>query len=254
MAIITSIGLSHAINFDDKELGIAKAKGEILKDQPFSFFNENTASYEPFSSYTHRSIIHTDQINQTPLGFAFTLDGVQKGPFILGLQAPHLIQNLHLALACAYKLGLGDEKILKALKHLKTEPQRMTETLINEIEFIDDSYNASPNSMVAAINYLKNKDSKRKVAIIGAMKELGSSSEKEHLALALSLNDKIDLVYCLGEETKKLAEELGSKAILASSLESLQKSLQEVLKPGDSVLIKGSHSTGLHTLLKSLIF
>ena len=251
-AIITSIGLSHAINFEDKDIGIAKAKGEILKSFPYSFFNEQTSKYEPFSHFTNRTLVYTDQIFQKEEGTFFQIGNQIKGPFILNLKAPHLLENLHLTLACIYKMGMSDHDIHQALKGLRTEEKRMEERLINQIEFIDDSYNASPASMKAAINYLKTKQSKRKIAVIGSMKELGDVSEKEHLKLLEFLKTGVDQVYFLGEETFKLYKLLGSKGEFFDSLNLLENKLKSYLQPGDSVLIKGSHSTGLHSLLNSL--
>ena len=145
-----------------------------------------------------------------------------------------------------------DDDIHQALKGLKTEEKRMEERVINQVEFIDDSYNASPASMKAAINYLKTKQAKRKIAVIGSMKELGDVCEQEHLKLFEFLKTGVDQVYFLGEETFKLYKLLGSKGEFFDSLNLLENKLKSYLQPHDSVLIKGSHSTGLHSLLNSL--
>jgi UDP-N-acetylmuramoyl-tripeptide--D-alanyl-D-alanine ligase len=251
-AIITSIGLSHAENFVDKDHGIAKAKAEILTHNPLGFFNEKTNLYQPFQTIACKQILKTTEISVSDQGVSFKIFDEVKGPFKTNIQASHLLENLHLALACSYKLGLCNEKIQAALLKLDVEPQRMQELKKQNIDFIDDSYNASPSSMREAVYYLKSKKAKRKIAVIGAMKELGLLSLKEHDHLGDLLIQDVDFVYLLGDETAIISEKIPQRSKHFSKLDDLKTDLESFLQEGDLVLVKGSHSTHLHTLVNSI--
>jgi UDP-N-acetylmuramoyl-tripeptide--D-alanyl-D-alanine ligase len=251
IALITSIGLSHAENFKDLDQGIARAKAEILNNHPIAFFNERTEKYPPFQKAYRKHVLQTDEIKKCEMGYLFKMGHEWKGPFAIQLQVPCLLENMHLVLACAYFLGMSDEAVALALGKLTPEKQRLSHHRIQGIDFIDDSYNASPSSMKEAISYLKSCSGERKIAVLGSMKELGEVCEKEHLALVDPLSSQIDHVLCLGKEMKPVAEMLGPKASFFSTLLDLQRALKTGLRSGDRVLIKGSHSTGLHALLDS---
>lgn len=251
-AIISSIGLAHAENFADKDLGIAKAKGEILLHQPKAFYNEKTAGYEPFSSYVNKHVTMNGGIYIREKGVEFFLNNQWMGPFDLVVDARHLLENIHLALALAFELGMTQQELIAASKAIQTEKGRLHIFKKDQITFIDDSYNASPTSMKAAINYLKQYQGQRKIALIGAMRELGDISEKEHLALQDYLDDGVDYIYFIGDETLCLHEKMKDKSLFLDNLQDLIQHLKCFLKTDDVVLIKGSHSTNLHTLLGML--
>lgn len=251
-AIITSIGLAHAENFEDQDIGIARAKGEILSNQPKAFFNEKTNQYLPFSLYQNKVVLETANIEKTEKGVSFLVSNEFIGPCRLHIDADHLIQNLHLAIGLAYELGLTNQEIINATKELKAEKGRLEIVRKKGVFFIDDSYNASPSSMKSAITYLKQQTGKRKIALIGAMRELGSISEKQHLALYDDLKEGIDYVFFIGEETWPIYEKLKHKSQFAKNLDQLIDWVEKFLNHDDVVLIKGSHSTRLYTVLDSL--
>lgn len=251
-AIITSIGLAHAENFEDKDIGIARAKGEILYNHPLAFFNERTDNYQPFHNYDRKIIVDTSGIKEVPEGFSFFVNDEWIGPVKLQIDAKHLLENLHLAWALCKKLGLTDRQLINASSKLTAEKGRLCIVKKNQMTFIDDSYNASPSSMKAAISYLKKQNGARKIALIGAMRELGTISESEHLALYEDLKSDIDYIFFIGEETLDLQKKLQENSEYKQSVEELAKDLEFFLKNDDVVLIKGSHSTKLHTLLDML--
>lgn len=251
-AIITSIGLAHAENFDDKDLGIARAKAEILYNNPLAFFNERTNNYYPFHSYDRKIIVNTSGIKETTEGCSFFINNQWLDPVKLQIDARHLLENLHLAWALCKELGLTDKQLISGSGKLTAEKGRLCIVKKNQMTFIDDSYNASPTSMKAAISYLKKQSGARKIALIGAMRELGAISESEHLALYEDLKTDIDYIFFIGEETLHLQKKLQDNSEYKTSLEELVDDLKIFLKNDDVVLIKGSHSTKLYTLLDML--
>lgn len=251
-AIITSIGLAHAENFEDKDIGIACAKGEILLNHPKAFYNQRTDDYLPFKDYDHKTVIHTSGISLFDQQTCFLINNQSVGPCYLHIDAPHLLENLHLAIACAKELGVTNEAIIKAAQELRAEKGRLAIVKKNQITFIDDSYNASPSSMKAAITYLKQQQGQRKIALIGAMRELGSITNQEHLNLYHDLKEGIDYIFFVGDETRALHQKLDKSSRFINSIDELVLCLKTFLTPHDVVLIKGSHSTHLHTVLDKL--
>lgn len=251
-AIVTSIGLAHAENFEDKDLGIACAKGEILLNHPKAFYNQRTNDYLPFKNYDNKSVIDTSGVHISHEEISFLINNQLIGPCYLQIDAPHLLENLHLAIACAKELGVSDDALIKAAQELTSEKGRLAIVKKNQITFIDDSYNASPSSMKAAIAYLKKQQGQRKIALIGAMRELGDITAKEHLNLYDDLKEGIDHIFFVGEETKELHRKLDKCSSFINTLDELVMCLKTFLNHDDVVLIKGSHSTNLYTLVDRL--
>ncbi|MBQ2211742.1 MAG: UDP-N-acetylmuramoyl-tripeptide--D-alanyl-D-alanine ligase, partial [Ruminococcus sp.] len=105
---------------------------------------------------------------------------------------------------------------------------------------IDDCYNANPTSVQASIDTLVNLKG-RKVAILGDMKELGSEELALHYNTGKYAREKgVDLVLCVGELAKELAK--GADGLWYESIETLCKDLPKLLRGGDTVLVKASHS------------
>jgi UDP-N-acetylmuramoyl-tripeptide--D-alanyl-D-alanine ligase len=252
MSITVSIGLAHVENFKDKQEGIARAKAEIMQRCPVNIFNEYTACFEPYRNLATPYLVETKAINVDCEGVYFTLAQKKYGPFFLQIQATHILENLHLVLAALNHLGFSPDDFKQQLQMLSPEKGRLDKHHLRGAQFIDDSYNASPTSMQSSLQYFQTLNATRKLAVIGSMRELGDECQKEHLKLYPFLNSGIEHIFFIGEETLELCERLKEKSSFYKSLEDLLISLKEKLKVEDLVLIKGSHSTGLHTLISKL--
>lgn len=115
---------------------------------------------------------------------------------------------------------------------------------IGRIELVDDSYNANPASMAAALDQLSKGTDRRRVAILGEMKELGDRTIELHEALA-PLAGRLDRVICVGDEMRRVHEKL-PKGCRAGYFQSADQSCLEaclrLLHDGDRVLVKGSNT------------
>lgn len=126
------------------------------------------------------------------------------------------------------------------------------------VTLIDDSYNASPIAMESAIGVLESLNAKRKVAVLGDMKELGSYSEAAHRAVGKRIAKVVDVLVAVGPQARFIAEEANKekqKKISVTHVPSAREALELVpslLKPGDLVLIKASRSIGLDKLVAIL--
>ncbi|MGB5077562.1 MAG: UDP-N-acetylmuramoyl-tripeptide--D-alanyl-D-alanine ligase [Sphingorhabdus sp.] len=125
---------------------------------------------------------------------------------------------------------------------------------------IDESYNANPASMTATITELGNTGGGRRIAVLGAMKELGNKSEQYHLDLAAPLAAaKVDYAIFVGQEMQILVEKLNAGlegpaefAHCATAQEALNL-LKSKLQESDTILVKGSNSMGLSVIISGLM-
>ena len=121
---------------------------------------------------------------------------------------------------------------------------------------IDESYNANPASMAATLRSLgAEKDAKRRIAVLGPMRELGAHSDELHAGLAPAvLSAHVDKLILIGEEMRPLDEALrGGVAVdRVVSVEEATERLRELVRPGDAVLVKASNSVGLAKLVESM--
>ena len=132
-----------------------------------------------------------------------------------------------------------------------------------EALLIDESYNANPASMRATLAQLGKTDARRRIAVLGAMKELGAHGPGFHAALAGPLREAgIDFAVLVGDEMRALADELGKSgggalgnrpafAHCASVQEAVQALQQHGVERGDAILVKGSNSVGLGALVRA---
>ncbi|MBB6425551.1 UDP-N-acetylmuramoyl-tripeptide--D-alanyl-D-alanine ligase [Sphingopyxis sp. JAI128] len=121
---------------------------------------------------------------------------------------------------------------------------------------IDESYNANPASMAATIGQLGTESADRKIAILGAMKELGPGSEAYHAGLAAPLvAARVQFALLVGDEMAPLAKALEGRIdfehVPAHSAATAR--LKDVIRPGDAVLVKGSNSVGLSHVVTALM-
>ncbi|MET0588919.1 MAG: cyanophycin synthetase, partial [Novosphingobium sp.] len=129
---------------------------------------------------------------------------------------------------------------------------------------IDESYNANPASMRATLAQLGRTEARRRIAVLGSMKELGRHAPGYHAALATPLVEAgVDFAILVGDEMTALAEELGKSGALAlgnqvrfahcrNAAEAQQALADFGLESGDAILVKGSNSVGLGKLVAAL--
>ena len=128
-------------------------------------------------------------------------------------------------------------------------------TRYGEIEIIDDAYNANPASMAAALDVLALSKAKRRVAILGDMRELGPNASAIHAGLYdLTALQNIDLVHTVGPHMAALHNRLAKsqQGLHARSAQDLLGELENTLNEGDCILIKASLGTGLGVIVKAL--
>ncbi|MBN1914878.1 MAG: UDP-N-acetylmuramoyl-tripeptide--D-alanyl-D-alanine ligase [Parachlamydiales bacterium] len=164
----------------------------------------------------------------------------------------HLQENFLAAMAVAEYLGVDSDTIQKRAESLPVIPMRFERTSKEGIDFIDDTYNANPVSMAAALRNFP-VSSGKKIAVLGDMKELGKYSKKAHEKIGVLATKYVDILFCLGEESRHVYESFGKKEkahFLSKHL--LVEDLRKVIRSGDVVLVKGSRSLKMEEIIRTI--
>ncbi len=268
-AIITNIGLAH-IEFMGSREAIALEKGalaEAVGPDGHVVLNAEDPSSKMIASRTRAKIIlaginegavRATDIRQTASGSEFTvLEGAHRCRAQLPVPGLHMVQNAMLAIGVGRAFGLSIEECVAGLSTAPLTKARLQIREVNGLQFIDDSYNANPDSMKAALRTLVELDAEgRRVAVLGYMSELGVESNRAHREVgeaAAAL--KIDELITVGDAARAIAtasENAGLENVAAfTTPEEAADLLVETASPGDLILIKGSRSARMERVLEA---
>lgn len=164
------------------------------------------------------------------------------------------------AFAVSGVLGLNLVETAEALSKYKAPPGRLNIVkAVRGAVILDDSYNASPLAMIAALDVLAGLPSKRKIAALGDMKELGRFSREAHEALGDYAAQIVDYIFVVGESAKFIAEGARKSGFNIKNIyefdESLAvgKILKKLIKKGDLILVKGSQSMRMESVVEDIM-
>lgn len=224
VGVVTNVGTAHIEFFGSRE-GIAAEKGELLKRAPVKF-SSSACPYLPGAVDTRCGWL------------ASALSGILDGP--------HNTTNAALAYAVAEHFGLSKDGAVSALEGFSLPGARWRKTEKWGAVFIDDSYNASPDSMIAAIDaFADTPCDGRHIAVLGDMFELGGKSAEYHRKIfAHAMAKKFHLVIGVGEESSKCLCNLAYR-----KLSDLKKKFRVDVSAGDLVLLKASNAMKLGELI-----
>lgn len=274
IAVITNIGTSHIGNLGSRE-NILKAKLEILDGMEnkrlvinndndllnkWNLENKEKVEIHTFGIH-HKSEFQAENIelNENTSKFICNHQNEKMNIFV-PVGGEHFILNALCGVAVGKLLGLNKEEIENGIKNFKLTSKRMEiNHLKNNIIIINDSYNASYESMKVAILSLKNMNGKRKIAVLGDMFELGEFSEKLHREVGMEVSkNKIDLLFLIGENAKYIGEEAEKSGLNKKNIfyfkdkEILLNELKKNLQEGDIILFKASNGMKLFEVAEIL--
>jgi UDP-N-acetylmuramoyl-tripeptide--D-alanyl-D-alanine ligase len=256
--IITNIGVAH-IEFMGSREAIADEKSALVEavdaegtvilngDDPFTPHIAARAHAKVVLAGTTNGTISAAEISQNEEGTEFTvLEGAHRCRAQLPVPGLHMVQNALLAVAAGRVFGISLEECAAGLAAAPLAKARLQIKKIGGVEFIDDSYNANPDSMKAALRTLAELPAEgRRIAVLGEMRELGVESQRGHREVGeTAATLKIDQVIAIGDlaaEISYAAEDAGleNTAVVGSAPEAAEL-LRKTASPGDLVLIKGS--------------
>jgi UDP-N-acetylmuramoyl-tripeptide--D-alanyl-D-alanine ligase len=193
------------------------------------------------------------------LGIEFTLVHLDKEYRIkLPIIGAHNALNASLAIAGAYELGVNVDQAILGLSQLDMTKNRLEIKAKGKFTIIDDTYNASKESMCAALDTLKNIKGKRKIAILGDMYELGEDTSRSHEIVGeYAAETQIDILIAIGENAVDTAEAARQKGGIGrvyyfKEKEEVYSLLSDILKKGDTILVKASRGMALEKVVEQI--
>lgn len=271
IAVITNIGLAHLENFGTRE-GTLKAKTEIfeyLNPNATVILNGDDDKLSTVSTVQGRAPVffglsdtlpaYADEIKDLGLlGTDCTLH-LPAGEIRVHIPVPgkHMIYNALAGACTGLALGLSLEEIKAGLAALRTISGRTNLIQTDSLLIIDDCYNANPISTMSSLDILSTAKG-RTVAVLGDMFELGANEKELHYNTgAHASQDKIDIICCIGELSKNTysgakAYENGNNILYFETKQEFLDKLPNVVKKGDTILVKASHSMEFPEIVESL--
>jgi UDP-N-acetylmuramoyl-tripeptide--D-alanyl-D-alanine ligase len=265
--IITNIGIAH-IEFMDSREAIAREKGALAEsihpngfvilnaDDEFSASIAKRTSARVIFAGINAGTVRAIDVDQSASGSEFTIvEEAHRTRAQLPVPGLHMVQNAMLAVAAGRAFGVSLEDCAAGLASAPLTKARLQMREINGVQFIDDSYNANPDSMKAALRTLIELESDgKRIAVLGKMFELGAESERGHREVgetAATLG--VDHLIAIEDDTiARAARDAGleNTAIVSDTNEAADL-LCEIAEPGDLVLVKGSRSARTERVMEA---
>ncbi len=272
VAVITNIGTAHIEYMGSRE-AIALEKGslaEAVAPDGMVVLNANDSFTPAIAARCRAGVltagieageVRVTEVRSAGAGCAFTLQLPDHtcGLVRLGVPGRHMAGNAALAAAVGYHLGLRVEEIVAGLERAVLSGGRLQLRLVDGLRFLDDSYNANPDSMRAALETLRTFAAEgRRVAVLGRMGELGATARAAHLALGAAVQELgIDQLCVVGSGDADLIGEGyvaagGAPAKLRSFSDAAAAAafLRASAGPGDLILVKGSRSAAMERVIQ----
>lgn len=267
VAVITNIGRAHLQRFGSEE-GVARAKAEVFEGLP----EDGLAVLNADDPRTEQLLERLGKKRLVRFGFSPTADyrieasaDTQTGgqrlqvngqSFELARAGSGNAHNAAAAFAVACELGADAAGVAQALEKTQFTGQRSLWVSLGDIVVLDDTYNANPDSMLEALSLLQSRP-ERRIAVLGEMLELGEHVRELHEGIGRSAHDaQVAVLLGYGEHmahTVRAAQAAGiPEARHFAAMSQLLEYLQQQLRPGDAVLVKGSRGCRMERVVEAL--
>jgi len=267
IGIVTQAGDAHLEGFGSRD-GVAQGKGEM-----FRALMDGTAiinaddHYAPLwrtlagsnrvlrFGFAQDAEVRAEDLQTTSEGNRFTLiTPAGREAVMLPLPGRHNIANALAAASAGHTLGLTPVQIAQGLQAVERPKGRVVRHVIaSDAVLIDDSYNANPTSLAAAIALLAQEKGQR-LLVLGDMAELGPTAEALHARAGIEAKALgLDGLLALGPKSAHAAKAFGLGGEAFDSLDALVAALKPRLKPHTTVLVKGSRSARMERVVAALL-
>ncbi|MES2921576.1 MAG: UDP-N-acetylmuramoyl-tripeptide--D-alanyl-D-alanine ligase [Verrucomicrobiota bacterium] len=264
--IITNIGTAH-IEFMGTREAIADEKGMLARALPADgiLFIPATCEFRDYlrqRTKAHltavgngRGLVRAENLRYDIDGTSFTLviEGEEPAEVTLTVPGRHMVTNALLAAGVGWRLGISPAEIAAGLSSAKLTGGRLGHYDCRGATVIDDTYNANPESMAAAIETLADtpvSNGARRIIVLGRMGELGPHAPAAHLRTGALAAERHLTVIAVGEGSEGIAEG-ANNAPHFPDLDQAAKWLAREVKPGDVVLFKGSRSATVERVMNA---
>ncbi|MEE9310439.1 MAG: UDP-N-acetylmuramoyl-tripeptide--D-alanyl-D-alanine ligase [Cocleimonas sp.] len=269
VAVVNNAGAAHLEGFGNIE-GVAQAKGEIFiglgtrgvavinaDDKYADYWNDSNKGREVFTfGINNESTISGRLLSDGGLMIKAGSNEVRANLKLLGR---HNAMNALAATAVSTALGIKLDTIIEGLESLQSVKGRLAPVSgINNSQVLDDTYNANPDSAVAALDVLAQR--KNTVFVLGDMGELGENAEKMHESIGEKAKVVgINSMYCLGDYSAKACKKFGVNGKSFSEMDALLSSLKKHIEDSDAsdademtILVKGSRTMRMERAVDAL--
>jgi len=269
-AIITNVGVAHIEYMGSRE-AIALEKGSLAEPLPADGCLILDATNDFAESIAGRTTAKTvlagvdagevcgSEVQLDAGGSRFTIHarGESVSAF-LPVPGMHMVRNALLAVAAGLEHGLTLQQCADGLAATRLTKGRVERKVIHGLEVIDDSYNANPDSMIAALQTIAQlPGAGRRFAVLGRMGELGGEAENGHRAVgAAAAREQIGCVISVGSEANWISEAARAGGVQqvfnTPDTDEAVKLLRSLARPGDIILVKGSRSSRMERVVEGL--
>lgn len=261
VAVVTNVGAAHVEGFGSL-LAVLEEKVSLLKDAKTAVVGTEpdalpvaarqiadrvvTAAIDPPADWTAENVTVSKEGRAS-----FTVRGVKVA---LPLYGRHMVANALVALAAADAAGVKLERAVAGIQKTVIPGGRAELMEMDGVTVINDSYNANPGSLRAALDLLGAlRGERRTVVVVGTMRELGPESERLHKEGAEAvLAAKPDVVAAVGEFVpafESLKQKNGPEIALAKDADAIAPKLKDLIRSGDVVLLKASRGVTLEKVI-----
>ncbi len=278
VGVVTNVHPIHLERMGTIE-AIAQTKRELpasLDTSGFAVLNGDDFRVRAMAEYTPATVLTYGSSDANTLwftdlqtfgndGIAFDLHGLWPSRRIsLPLAGAHSVELAMAALLTGHAFGLELDEMLEPLSDRNVQIRLVPLAGPNGSRLIDDTYNASAPSMLSAIRVLQETPAKRRIAVLGGMRELGSETDTQHQLVGEAAARSVDQMYTYGDLALKLADAAtaiasvdGSRVYVQSfredQREDLTATLLSELADGDLVLLKGSRGLEMERIVQALV-
>jgi UDP-N-acetylmuramoyl-tripeptide--D-alanyl-D-alanine ligase len=268
VAVLTNAGTAHVGEFGGPDR-IVEAKGEIIEgldangvavlnrdDKAFDIWRKRAGSRKvlSFALGDPSADLHASDISRDVRGCAsFTLHSpLGSAPVQLNLLGTHNVANALAAAAAAYALGVSLDGIVSGLNNVQPVKGRaVAQMTASGLRVIDDTYNANPGSVNAAVDILTSFPG-RKVLVLGDIGELGDWAEQGHRDVGAYARGKVCALYAVGPLMTHAVEAFGEHAHHFATQAELITALASEQEQNTTLLIKGSRSAAMENIVAAL--
>lgn len=276
VGVVTNVHPIHLERMGTIE-AIAETKRELpasLESDGVAVLNGDDARVRDMASYTRATVLTYGSTPDSSLwfsdletfgnrGIAFHLHGLWPSRRVeLPLAGAHAVELAMAALLTGHVFGLELDEMLTALSDRGVQIRLVPIEGPHGSLLIDDTYNASAPSMLSALRVLKETSAKRRVAVLGGMRELGSETDVQHQQVGEEVARTADLLYTYGDLALKLADAATASVVDGRTFavqsfredqrEELIATLLSELSDGDLVLLKGSRGLEMERIVQAL--
>lgn len=269
--IITNIGKSHLEELGSEEnIALAKAElGEALGSHSILALNSGD-KWTPLVRKRSQAEIKTfgfsgdadcriSDLSESydKMRFQMELSGSLL-PVETDVPGRHMAENIAAASLIAFSLGVKPDIIVKTVQQLAGRLSRQSVVQTENITIINDTYNASPDSMERALNILRLYNGRRKIAVLGSMAELGKDEQKYHLELGRHVADSsVDILVTVGDLSLSIYEGaagngFGKRHEHYPTAAAASEKINEIINYNDVVLVKGSRFLKMEQIVGKL--